>query len=300
MSKFLKCVHVSMFRILMKNKRQKRTKGKKEIVIWLRVCFANLREYNLRINVFSFVMWCPLRIPRNKDIRFVWTTISLIGGFMFYLCYVYLFTYTGVQHNFHIRWCSCRSFNKNNTIGAGFAFPSGSPSCFSGVRVIRCLVYCVVLSRSLFVLLFLFLWPLCCRSVFYLRIIHLVPSNLSYQLHDGRHIWNCVVRVDRSLVLYVLLCRPLFVCPLCFFVWSLFVLYFFDLRLLATPLVFSNFSWISTSKYILNHCCNVISSIYLRLARGGSSRYNQRRFPWSFGLSIEFFSECLEMGEEYI
>jgi len=58
---------------------------------------------------------------------------------MFYLCCVYLFTHTGVQHNFHIRWCSCRCFNKTNIIGAGFAYPSGSPSCFSGVRVIRCL-----------------------------------------------------------------------------------------------------------------------------------------------------------------
>jgi len=29
------------------------------------------------------------------------------GGFMLYLCYLYLFTYTGVQHDFHIRRCSC-------------------------------------------------------------------------------------------------------------------------------------------------------------------------------------------------
>ena len=27
--------------------------------------------------------------------------------FMFYWCYLYLFTYTGVQHDFPIRWCSC-------------------------------------------------------------------------------------------------------------------------------------------------------------------------------------------------
>jgi hypothetical protein len=27
--------------------------------------------------------------------------------FMFYLCYLYLFTYTGVQHDFHIRLCLC-------------------------------------------------------------------------------------------------------------------------------------------------------------------------------------------------
>jgi len=27
---------------------------------------------------------------------------------MFYLCYLYLFMYTGVQHDFHIIDCSCR------------------------------------------------------------------------------------------------------------------------------------------------------------------------------------------------
>jgi len=27
---------------------------------------------------------------------------------MFYLRYLYLFEYTGVQHYFHITWCSCR------------------------------------------------------------------------------------------------------------------------------------------------------------------------------------------------
>ena len=30
-------------------------------------------------------------------------------GLMFYLSYLYLFTYTGVQRDFHITWCSCRS-----------------------------------------------------------------------------------------------------------------------------------------------------------------------------------------------
>ena len=29
-------------------------------------------------------------------------------GFVFYLYYLYLFTYTGVQHDFHIRLCSYR------------------------------------------------------------------------------------------------------------------------------------------------------------------------------------------------
>ena len=35
---------------------------------------------------------------------------------------------------------------------------------FSGVRVAPYLVFCVVLCRSLFVLLSFFIWPLCCLS----------------------------------------------------------------------------------------------------------------------------------------
>ena len=50
---------------------------------------------------------------------------------------------------------------------------------FSGVHVIRSLVFYVVFCRSLFVLLFFFFWPLCCLSFFDLRILitPLVSSN---------------------------------------------------------------------------------------------------------------------------
>jgi hypothetical protein len=53
--------------------------------------------------------------------------------FMFYLCYLYLFTYIDVKHDFHIRWCSCRL-----TVTR---------------RVFRSLVFYNVFCRSLFVLL---------------------------------------------------------------------------------------------------------------------------------------------------
>ena len=33
--------------------------------------------------------------------------IFTLSEFMFYLCYLYLFTHTGVQHDYNIRWCSC-------------------------------------------------------------------------------------------------------------------------------------------------------------------------------------------------
>ena len=45
-----------------------------------------------------------------------------------------------------------------------------SSTRFSGVRVTRYLVLCVVFCRSLFVRLCFFFWPLCCLSVFDLRI----------------------------------------------------------------------------------------------------------------------------------
>jgi hypothetical protein len=52
----------------------------------------------------------------------------------------------------------------------------------SGVRVTWSLVFCVVLCRSLFVLLYFFIWPLCCLSFVDLRIqiTPLVSSRSSY------------------------------------------------------------------------------------------------------------------------
>ena len=56
---------------------------------------------------------------------------------------------------------------------------SSLPNC-SGVRVARSLGFCIILCRSLFVLLFSFFWPLYCLSVFGLRILItlLVSSNV--------------------------------------------------------------------------------------------------------------------------
>ena len=39
-----------------------------------------------------------LRFPSKNDVRFVYTLIFVVGG----ICHLYLFTYTGVQHEFHI------------------------------------------------------------------------------------------------------------------------------------------------------------------------------------------------------
>jgi hypothetical protein len=46
-----------------------------------------------------------------------------------------------------------------------------SPPVFSGIRVARSLACCVVLCRSLFVLLSFFIWSLCCLAFFDLQIL---------------------------------------------------------------------------------------------------------------------------------
>jgi hypothetical protein len=50
-----------------------------------------------------------------------------------------------------------------------------------------------------------------------------------------------VVRVAWSLVFCVIFCRSLFVL-LSFFIWPLYCISFFDIQILITPLVYSNFS----------------------------------------------------------
>ena len=70
---------------------------------------------------------------------------------MFYLCYLYSSTCTGVQHHFHIR---CMNITTGVTSRAGTAFNSGAylfPP-FSGVCVAQSFVCCVVFCRSLLVL----------------------------------------------------------------------------------------------------------------------------------------------------
>ena len=67
---------------------------------------------------------------------------------------------------------------------AGTAHPSSAPEFpldFSGVRVTRSFVLCVLFCRSLFFLFSFFFWSSCCLSFFDLRILitPLVPSNSS-------------------------------------------------------------------------------------------------------------------------
>jgi hypothetical protein len=54
------------------------------------------------------------------------------------------------------------------------------------IRVTRSLVLCVMFCRSLFVLLYLFFWPLCCLFIFDIRILitPLVSSKFSSQRNN--------------------------------------------------------------------------------------------------------------------
>ena len=76
--------------------------------------------------------------------------------------------------NLHLLYhCTCKTYhlviNQNNmtciTSGAGHAYPSGAAEftpVFSGIRVSRSLVFCVVFCRSMF--LSFVVWTLCCLS----------------------------------------------------------------------------------------------------------------------------------------
>ena len=88
--------------------------------------------------------------------------------------YLYLFTYTGVQHDFHIRWCSCRltvTWRVLHVKQELLTTPEhlSSPPVYSELCIAWSLVFCAMLCRSLFVFLSFFFWLLCCLSFFDLR-----------------------------------------------------------------------------------------------------------------------------------
>ena len=72
---------------------------------------------------------------------------------MFYLCYLLLFTYTGVQHDFHIRFCSYRLTvtRQVSYVKQELSFlPEFIPG-FSATLGALSLVFRVMFDRTLFV-----------------------------------------------------------------------------------------------------------------------------------------------------
>ena len=71
-----------------------------------------------------------------------------------------------------------------------------SPPVFSGFRVTRSLVSCVMFCRSLFVLLSFFFWPLCCLPFFdWWILINLPPWYLQTRLTTLR-LWQQQMKSD--------------------------------------------------------------------------------------------------------
>ena len=79
-------------------------------------CFCNFSCWDLccscdqitHLHVFSSVFHCLLRYARK-----LWCSVRLYSHlvcrkFMLYVCKLYSLSYTGVYHDFHFRWCSCR------------------------------------------------------------------------------------------------------------------------------------------------------------------------------------------------
>ena len=130
--------------------------------------------------------------------------------------------------------------------GAGTAYPSRAPGFTSGFQWDWCysvFSFMRMLCRSLFVLLYLFFWTLCC--LFFFDIPILIPPLISYNSssafleHMSSHQGISGVRVTRSLGFCAVFCVTFIL--LSFFIWPLFCLSV-DLRLLITPLASSSFS----------------------------------------------------------
>ena len=90
-----------------------------------------------------------------------------------------------------------------------------SPAIFSLVRVTRPLILCVMLCRSLFVLLSFFLWPMCCLSFELLILItHLVSSNSSYLVLSLITRYKANLSETMHLLFYILFYSRLKLCSI--------------------------------------------------------------------------------------
>jgi len=162
------------------------------------------------------------------------------------------------------------------TSRAETAYSSGAPEftpVFSKCSVFQSLIFCVVFCPSLFIFLFFFFWPLHCLSISEFTasncpfaVNKLLSFTLYHLYHDGQsYCWmktgqssnyplhKVNLSYNHDLIAdpdgMCMFCRSLFVL-LYFFFWPLCCLFFFDLRILITPLVSSNSSY----KHIILPC----------------------------------------------
>ena len=113
---------------------------------------------------------------------------------MLYLCYLYLFTHTGVQHDFHIRWWMCRltvAWWVSHVEQELLTHPEylSSLPVFSGVRVARYLVLWIVVCPFVLFLLTIVMSILLrfTASDYYFGIFKLFSMVLS-----GQYIRYCI------------------------------------------------------------------------------------------------------------
>ena len=135
--------------------------------IWLNDCLLNsvTLKYFMHVQVHQYHtgMRQPqpllhdcnaglLRFPRTNDSRFVLTPICFVSGSCFHSSYLYLFAYTSVQHNFKIRWCSCRlTIPRRMLLGEHelLTLPEHTRSALP-VCIAQSLLFCVVFCGSLY------------------------------------------------------------------------------------------------------------------------------------------------------
>ena len=123
---------------------------------------------------------------------------------MFYLCYFYLFMYTGVQHDVHINCCSCISNTAGATSGAVTVCPSGSSDFTHGfcrICAARSFVFCLMFCRSLIFLLSIVLCDLS-SPTYSLWLVLLVSSNFCHHVFHRPHLKKiCVSHLSNPVLL---------------------------------------------------------------------------------------------------
>ena len=91
---------------------------------------------------------------------------------------------------------------------------TSSPPGFSGVRITRSLVLCVMLCRSLFVLLSLFIWPLCCLSLDLGILVSDYPFGIfkpflgTMEMDFSFLIWNFWLNLVHTWIIYLRIWTP--------------------------------------------------------------------------------------------
>ena len=92
--------------------------------------------------------------------------------FMFYLCYMYLFTYTGVQYELYIRWCPCwLTVTRRVSLAEQELLTLLEHPRFSGNHVTQSSILCVVICRPLLAFLAFFSNCIICSSIYDFRLL---------------------------------------------------------------------------------------------------------------------------------